>query len=137
MDDANDYISLGSTHFDNYDIEALKTALAAFDSAAENTYTDLREDPKLEPTARRIWTSIRLARIALFTAFQGDLNPAIRETLDHVSLWATEGEPQLSGPVMADLVCAISDSQSPVGSQMDAYGDLWPTGTPEGWAFTA
>lgn len=96
-------VEIDGQFFDNYDVEAIAVALGGYVTAASNTLDDLHEDPDLEPQLQRTLASVRLALVALETAFpidtrSGELLP-ISEVLD----LALAGDPDVKPWVEADV----------------------------------
>lgn len=67
------FVATNGQFFDNYDIVATDSALGACVNAAENTYSDLCDDPEAGLCARRILVALVLARLALKSAFATEL----------------------------------------------------------------
>lgn len=124
---------VGHAYFDGYDIEALLSALAAFENAAENTYADLHTDSSIEPSTRRIWAAIRLAGIALHTAVVSHSSADIHDCAHEAASWATDKEPELEAAVGADLIRAITGDTDLSGELEEVFGELWPNGFPAAW----
>lgn len=129
----DDCLMVENAYFDNYDVEALRASLAAYDNAAQNTYEDLHGDPQTERSARRIWTAIRLAQLALYVAYETGGSESIQDHVDEAVSWATDREPHLEPLVGADLVRAMTASGSHADGVLNLFGELWPDGPPDGW----
>jgi signal transduction histidine kinase len=138
-------LELDGQYFDNYDISAIATSLAASENAADNTYTDLHEDQNIEGPVARIFTAICLARLAFDCAFasqlDGELTPPFAPLLESMRLaidWAIWGEIEVNDSLVRDFeqltkqvaIHAIID-YDPFPSSL--FGELWTEGRPASW----
>lgn len=139
------HVELDGQYFDNYDISAIATALAASENAADNTYADLHEDRSIERPVARIFTAICLARLAFDCAFaselDGEVMPSPTPLKENVRLaidWAIWGEIEVNDSLVRDFeqlakrvaLDAITDND-PFPSSF--FGELWPEGRPASW----
>ena len=131
-------LELDGKFFDNYDVQSVYGAVEGYTLAASNTYDDLVADPGIEPIVRRTLTALRLASIALESAFPDETG--VSESPDHDSAveWAVYGEPELGDCIAADLAHIESLRQKNGWGKDTAvpptvFGPLWPNGRPSEW----
>lgn len=129
----DDRLMVGDAHFDQYDLDALRASLAAYDNAAQNTYADLHSDPDAGRSVRRLWTAIRLARLALYVAYETGGSESVQDHVDEAVSWSSDHEPWLERFVGADLVRAMTSTVSPEQGLDALFGELWPDGTSDRW----
>ncbi|MEO6918655.1 MAG: ATP-binding protein [Collimonas sp.] len=143
---AMEHIELDGQYFDNYDIAAIATALAASENAADNTYTDLHENRSVERPVARIFTAICLARLAFDCAFASELDDgelthsstSLPECIRLAIDWAIWGEIEVNDSLVRDYEQLTKHVAAHAITDHDAFpsslfGELWPEGRPASW----
>jgi signal transduction histidine kinase len=149
--DTHDYEPLWTEgqFVDNYDIDALASALAGAEEAATNTYSDIGSDKGKLPWGEMsigqytgvILAVTSLARLSFGAAFGKDLNseePNFHELAEAAvkeSLFADKSlVPHIERDVETLSELATSrqwNDGTAVGPEV--FGDMWPDGRPAGW----
>jgi signal transduction histidine kinase len=133
-----DALELDGKFFDHYDVQSVSRALDGYASAASNTYDDLVADPSIEPIVRRTLTALRLASIALDSAFPDETGAGESPEQNSAVEWAVYGEPELGDYIAADLAQIESLWQkngwgNDTAAPPSLFGPLWPNGRPSEW----
>lgn len=131
-------LELDGKFFDHYDVVSVSSALSSYESAASNTYDDLVADPGIEPIVRRTLTAMRLASLALDSAFPDETGVSESPEEDSAVEWAVYGEPELESQIAGDLAQIESlwlkngwGNETPAPPSL--FGPLWPNGRPSEW----
>lgn len=134
--DFDEALQLDGKFFDSYDITSVHGALLEYFSAARDTYDDL--DADIEPSASRTLTAIRLAIMAIESAFPRDTGSIESSNLNKALDWALDREPHLSISINEDVAKLETLFQQPgkgdeTGVSPDDFGPLWEHGWPQEW----
>ena len=149
--DTHDYEPLWTDgqFVDNYDIDALASALAGAEEAATNTHSDMGGDESKVPWSEMsigqytgvILAVTSLAKLSFLAAFGKDLNseePNLRELAEAAvkeTLFADKSlEPHIERDI--EVLRAVATSQQwndGTGAGPGIFGEMWPDGRPAGW----
>lgn len=124
--------------FNSYDIDAISVALGGYITAARNTLEDLHEDIGVRPQLQRTLAAVRLALLALETAFLMDVTPEGHPQVSEAVDLAVTSDTGVLPLVEADLqrlrvACEQLGWTDVSGVPSDVFGPLWPAGRPAGW----
>lgn len=136
--DLDESLQLDGKFFDTYDITSVHGALLEYFSAAQNTYDDLAADVDVEPSVRRALTALRLAIVALESAFPRDAVSIESLDVNAALDLALNREPHLNFNISEDIVRLEAIFQRPdtgdkTGVSPDDFGPLWAQGWPQEW----
>jgi signal transduction histidine kinase len=134
----SDALELDGKFFDHHDILSVASAVSSYAVAASNTYDELAAEAGLEPIVRRNLTALRLASIAVESAFPEETDVIDPPQEKNASELAVYGEPELQDSIASDLAHMEKLQQEDGWNESTPapttlFPPLWPNGRPSDW----